>query len=100
MRPLAATLFLLVFLAAAQGRAEGTAAYAMRGVLRGFDPATGQATVSHEAVPGYMPAMTMDFSAADPAGLQALRPGRRVFRGNAWTPQELVAEMRAAATAR
>lgn len=73
MRSLAATL-LILFLATARGGAEQTAVYAMRGVLRSFDPATGQATVSHDAVPGYMPAMTMDF-AADPAGVGTLHPG-------------------------
>lgn len=71
-------------------RSEEATAYTMRGVLRGIDPTTGQVTVSHDAVPGYMPAMTMNFDLADPAEIKALHSGDtfncrlRVARDHAW----------------
>ncbi len=92
--PSAAATFVLLVLALVvpvrAGRAEDTPVYPMRGVLRSFDPKTGQATVSHEAVPGYMPAMTMNFDLADPQEMNALRSGDtftcrlRVTRDRAW----------------
>lgn len=71
-------------------RAEETVSYAMRGVLRNIDPKKGHATVSHEAVSGYMPAMTMDFDLADPAEMSTLHSGDtftcrlRVTQTHAW----------------
>lgn len=70
--------------------AAGAAAYAMRGVFRGVDPATGQATVTHEEVRGYMPAMTMSFDLANTEEVRGLRPGDtftcqlRVTAARAW----------------
>ena len=55
--------------------AQEVRSYPLRGILRSVDTKTGQATVSHEAVQGYMPAMTMDFDLADPAEVSALRSG-------------------------
>lgn len=57
------------------GAVAGVAVYPMRGVFRGVDPATGQATVAHDAVNGYMPAMTMNFDLAAPDEMRGLRPG-------------------------
>ena len=34
--------------------------------------------IDHEAIPGYMDAMTMDFRVKEPRMMQALAPGRRV----------------------
>lgn len=48
------------------GAAEVTT-YSVRGVLRSFDAATHQATIAHEEIAGYMPAMTMPFDVRDPA---------------------------------
>ncbi len=83
-------LMLALIVPVRAGRAEDTPVYPMRGVLRNFDPKTGQATVSHEAVQGYMPAMTMNFDLADPQEMNALRSGDtftcrlRVTRDRAW----------------
>ncbi|MBV9126711.1 MAG: copper-binding protein [Verrucomicrobia bacterium] len=69
---------LTLLLAAVVGHAEPSApvaSYPMRGVLRGIDAQTGQATIAHEPIRGYMPAMTMDFAAANPAELRGLQPG-------------------------
>jgi protein SCO1/2 len=57
------------------GEPPGTSVYPMRGILRNFDAKTGQATVTHEAVRGYMPAMTMDFQLANPDEMRSLHPG-------------------------
>ncbi len=52
----------------------GTATYEVRGILQKLDVARGKAVIAHDAIPGYMEAMTMEFSAADGA-LAALEPG-------------------------
>ncbi len=49
--------------------------YEAHGVFRRIDPETGDARISHEAIPGYMEAMTMSFAVHDDAGLKILRPG-------------------------
>ncbi len=65
----------------------------MRGVFRGVDPTTGQATVTHEAVSGYMPAMTMSFDLATPDEMRGLQTGDtftcqlRVVGDRAWIEQ-------------
>ena len=51
---------------------ESVTTYTVHGVLRGFDPATGEATISHEAIPGYMGAMTMSFRARGPKEFDGL----------------------------
>jgi protein SCO1/2 len=50
-------------------------AYPLRGVVVEVDPGGGRLTVRHEAIPGFMPAMTMPLPAADPAELEDVRPG-------------------------
>lgn len=59
--------------AAAEG---GPAAktHTLRGVVAKVMPESGQVRVKHEAIPGYMPAMTMAFHAA-PADLARLLAG-------------------------
>ncbi len=75
------------------GESAGASAYPMRGVFRGVEPTTGQATVAHEAVSGYMPAMTMNFDLAAPDEMCGLRPGDtftcqlRVTDDRAWIEQ-------------
>ena len=79
------TVMLLVIVAAtvALARARRTAAegpgtrtYEMTGVVTA-SPADGTVMVAHEAVPGYMPAMTMPFTLA-PGTAPSLAPGDRV----------------------
>ncbi len=52
--------------------------YRTRGVLRSFGPARAYVNVAHEAIPGYMAAMTMAFEARAPSQLDGLVPGDRV----------------------
>ena len=49
--------------------------YALKGVVVSVDRAGGKVTVRHEAVPGYMDAMTMPFAVSEPKLLEDLRPG-------------------------
>ena len=49
--------------------------YAARGVVKQIAPDHRHATIQHEAIPGYMLAMTMDLSVRDTNGLNAISPG-------------------------
>ncbi len=51
------------------------ASYAVRGVLQSADATKGRAVIAHEEIPGYMVAMTMEFTAVQPAELAGLVPG-------------------------
>ena len=63
---------------ASPGSQEAVTIYEGHGLFRGLVPETGEARISHDAIPGYMEAMTMNFAVHDPAGLKALRPGDRM----------------------
>lgn len=49
-----------------------------RGLVLRVDPARSAVTVSHEAIPGYMDAMVMPFTAAHPRDLADVQPGDRI----------------------
>ena len=49
--------------------------YPVHGVVQKIDPDRRHVTVKHEKIPGYMMAMTMDFSVHDTNVLTALAPG-------------------------
>ncbi len=78
---------MLVFLLAAPlsgcrapspGTAESVSApktYHLRGKVVATDPATAHVTVSHQAIPGLMDAMTMPYKVVDPSTLAELHPG-------------------------
>ena len=60
--------------------AQGPAApsfkvYHLRGKVVSTDTATGEVTLNHEAIPGFMDAMTMPFKLKDPGILGELHPG-------------------------
>jgi protein SCO1/2 len=54
--------------------ADTVATYDVAGVLRSVDSQNHQATISHEAIPGYMGAMTMNFDVRNFAETDGLRP--------------------------
>lgn len=64
--------------------------YAVRGTLQAWNPAAPQATIAHQAIPGYMEAMTMDFAVRSPEDLRGVTPGSEisfvlhVTAGDAW----------------
>lgn len=64
---------LLVFSNAVLAQTKQT--YAARGVVKQIAPDHRHATIKHEAIPGYMLAMTMDLSVRDTNALNAISPG-------------------------
>jgi protein SCO1 len=64
-----------------QERASGSAAdssykvYKLRGKVVGTNPAKGEVTLNHEAIPGFMEAMTMPYTLRDANILTELHPG-------------------------
>jgi protein SCO1 len=49
--------------------------YRLRGKVVSTNAATGEATLNHEAIPGFMDAMTMPYKLKDPSILSELHPG-------------------------
>jgi protein SCO1/2 len=49
--------------------------YHLRGKVVSTDPARGEVTLDHEAIPGFMDAMTMPYKLKDPGILSELHPG-------------------------
>jgi protein SCO1/2 len=49
--------------------------YKLRGKVVATNPATGEVTLNHEAIPGFMDAMTMPYKLKDPGILSELHPG-------------------------
>ena len=49
--------------------------YHLRGKVVSTDSATGEVTLNHEAIPGFMDAMTMPYKLKDPSILSELHPG-------------------------
>lgn len=56
----------------------GAPTYEVRGRLVRADRPAGRAVIAHEAIPGLMPAMTMEFAVRPPASLGGLVPGTAV----------------------
>src|SRR5688500_1335955 len=52
--------------------------YEFRGQVVAIDMPRGIVEIDHEAIPGFMPAMTMPYEVADPGLLQGLSTGDRV----------------------
>lgn len=55
---------------------DGT--YEIRGTIVAVDAPRRLVEINHEAIPGFMPAMTMPYEVADAGLLQGLAPGDRV----------------------
>lgn len=53
-------------------------AHQARGVVKGFGPERRSVSIAHEAIPGFMAAMTMSFDAASADQLRELAVGDRV----------------------
>ncbi len=52
--------------------------YSVRGVVQAIPPDHRHATIKHESIPGYMAAMTMDFSVRDTNALDGIAPGDEI----------------------
>lgn len=59
----------------AAGQDTGAKTYPIRGVVVSANPATGEVTLKADAIPGYMPAMTMPFILKQANIASALHPG-------------------------
>ena len=69
-------VFILVFGPPADLRAQLRAGqYAMRGMVLALDAAHRSVVISHDAITGVMPAMTMPFEVSDASALSGLAPG-------------------------
>jgi protein SCO1/2 len=66
----------LLFCGEKIARADQT--YSARGVVQKIAADHRHATIQHEAIPGYMLAMTMDFSVRDTNALNAISPGDQI----------------------
>ncbi len=58
--------------------ADGPRSYTLKGVVRRVDVESGEVTIAHEELPGFMKAMTMPFLLKDRAALDDVRPGDEV----------------------
>jgi protein SCO1/2 len=58
--------------------AQALKTYAAKGVVRNVDPQGREITISHEAIPGYMQAMTMVFEVRTPDLVKGLAAGDKV----------------------
>jgi protein SCO1/2 len=67
--------FTLLTVFSGQLLAQTNHTYAVRGVVEQIAPDYRHATIKHEKIPGYMAAMTMDFSVRDTNVLTAISPG-------------------------
>lgn len=84
-RILATSLFLLIALAGCHSSEKTTAStdasspsykvYKLRGKVVSTNAATGEVTLDHEAIPGFMDPMTMPYKLRDPSILSELHPG-------------------------
>jgi protein SCO1/2 len=52
--------------------------YEVTGRIESVDPAALQVTIAHDPIPGFMPAMTMNFDVASAELLEGVEPGSRV----------------------
>lgn len=81
-------LFLLLFLSssllagcrsgqqtATQTSSPSFKTYHLRGKVIAANPSTGEVTLAHDAIPGFMDAMTMPYKLKDPSILSELHPG-------------------------
>lgn len=52
--------------------------YPLRGTVVSTDPSKGEITVDHQAIPGFMEAMTMPYKLKNPSIISELHPGDRI----------------------
>ncbi|ADW68764.1 SCO family protein [Granulicella tundricola] len=57
------------------GVASGTKVYSMRGKILEVDPGSGEITVDHKAIPGFMDAMAMPYKLADASTISEMHVG-------------------------
>jgi protein SCO1/2 len=60
------------------GSGTNLTTYLVRGVFKEADPSLRTAVIAHEAIPGYMEAMTMIFDVKSPDEIKTLQPGDEI----------------------
>ncbi|MGA9780232.1 MAG: copper-binding protein [Limisphaerales bacterium] len=65
-------------LAAPTGGDQGTKSYSARGVVEKIAPDLSHITIHHQAIPGYMMEMTMDFTVKNTNELSGISPGDEI----------------------
>lgn len=76
---LSITIVILAFgFACGPRRSANEKRYPLKGKVVAVDKSDRTATISHEDIPGYMPAMTMPFKIKNDADLEMLKPGDQV----------------------
>ncbi len=105
VRGVMATALIALFLAADACRSKPelhAKYYQMKGAVISVDVGHEQIIVSHEAIPGFMEAMTMSYGVKDDAALKQLKPGDRitarvvVTSDNVWLDNIVIARKAAA----
>jgi protein SCO1/2 len=96
----AATGFCLLLAVVACGRAPqspnaAVRHYDCRGIVRGFAPDRSTVEIEHEAIPGWMPAMTMPFTPRDRKEIASLQRGDAIsFRIDVTDNEVLIADLK------
>src|SRR5580704_16380884 len=67
--------------------ASGAQTFVVKGVVKRIEPDGKTIVISHEAIPNYMPAMTMPFEARDTNELRGLNPGDSITFHMVVTPE-------------
>jgi protein SCO1/2 len=67
--------------------ASGTQTFVVKGVVKRIEPDKKTIVISHEAIPNYMPAMTMPFDVRDTNELRGLNPGDSITFHMVVTPE-------------
>jgi len=80
--------WLTTLTAPAQVTATNLQTFAAQGIVREIDAGAHTVSIQHDAVPGYMPAMTMPFAVKDPRELSGLTPGDSVAFEIKITPKD------------
>ncbi len=78
MRRLSKAALLIACLWGAAGCQSSTKHYTLTGQVLAKNESAGQLSVDNDNIPGFMPAMTMNYPVKDPQGLQQVQPGDRI----------------------
>ena len=71
-------LLLVAFIAAIIGCSKPARRYHLNAEVISVEPPRALIVVKHGEIPGLMPAMTMQYSVADPKQIENLRPGDKI----------------------
>ena len=69
---------LLAYLLSTAGCQSSAKHYKLTGQVLAKNEAAAQASIDNDNIPGFMPAMTMNYPVKDPQGLQQVQPGDRI----------------------